>query len=242
MSVQAAQRPPDPTGLVPDDLDAGVIEDARARQRKYRRRGAALIATVIAIGALVVGFGGGGGSGTGHTNSGHSPGAEPSASFRLLRSQRAASLPVPRWVLTSFSIGFGRPSPDKQFGLDISAARGTELSGGVKVWLIPGRSGSCFATSEPPASGSGCSWNDNDLLHARGFEQYQQYMWNGEKQRIIGIAPDGVHVTFRLADGSWVPAALNSTNAYLIVRPTSDPVTETTFTHNGRTLTKPAAG
>ena len=130
MGIQTPQTPPHPTQLIPDDSDAGVIEDARARQRKYRTRGAALTAAVIAIGALIVGFGGGGGSGTGPTGSGHSAAAAPSANFRLLRSQRSSSLTVPRWVVRSLSFGVPRaPSPDKQFALNIPAARGTELSG-----------------------------------------------------------------------------------------------------------------
>jgi hypothetical protein len=237
MSVQTPQLPADTTEVIPDDLDAGVIEDARARQRKYRTHGVALTVAVISVGALAVGLGGGGGSGTGPAGSAHAAGAGPSSYFRLLRTQRS-SLPVPRWVLRSLSVGVTRlPSPKKEYALDIPAARGTELSGGVKVWLIPGRSGSCLAVSGPGASGAGCRDNDKDVLLIRGFEQYQRYTRDDEKQAVVGIAPDGVHVTFQLSDGSSVPARLNSDNAYVIVPPTSDPVVQTTFTGNGRTLT-----
>lgn len=238
MSVHTSQDRTEPVVLVTDDVDAGVIEDARTRQRKYRMFGAALIAAAIAAGGLIVGFagGGGGGSGTGRTGGGGSAGPGPSADFKLLRSQQQSSLAgLPRWVIKSFSIGVRTPSPDKQFGLDVRAARGTELSGGVKVWLIPGRSGSCFAAEGPGASGAGCGANNS--YETRGAEQYEQ---SGKSRRIIGIAPDGVHVTFQLSDGSSVPARLNSDNAYVIVRPLSDPVVATTFTGNGRTITEHA--
>jgi hypothetical protein len=62
------------------------------------------------------------------------------------------------------------------------------------------------------------------------------YQRHGETQRIIGIAPNGLRVTFRLSDGSSIPARLNSENAYVIVRPLSDRVVNTTFTGHGRTI------
>jgi hypothetical protein len=65
MAVQTPPAPPassDPTlepGLAPED---GVIEDARARQRRHRRIGWTL-AALVAVGALIAAAGGGGGAG-----------------------------------------------------------------------------------------------------------------------------------------------------------------------------------
>jgi len=158
------------------------------------------------------------------------------ADFRLLRSSSAAALP--RADIKTFSIGGGKvPSADMQFGLDINAARETELSGGVTLWLIPGRSSSCFLTTGPNAGGGGCG--ENAKLEIRGSESYQRY---GETERIVGIVPDGLHVTVRLSDGSSVPVRLNSENAYVIVRPLGDPVVKTTFTGNGRTFSESSIG
>ena len=71
------QAPPVPsTGE--RDIDAGVIEDARARQRRHRRVGATVaIAAAIAAG-LILGFAGGGANGSqrdgGHARGGGAPG------------------------------------------------------------------------------------------------------------------------------------------------------------------------
>ena len=65
MAVQTPPAPPassDPTlepDLAPED---GVIEDARARQRRHRRIGWTL-AALVAVGALIAAAGGGGGAG-----------------------------------------------------------------------------------------------------------------------------------------------------------------------------------
>jgi hypothetical protein len=59
MVLQTPQQPPSPDR----DVDAGVIDDARDRQRKQRWIGAAVIAALVVAG-LIIGFaGGGGGSG-----------------------------------------------------------------------------------------------------------------------------------------------------------------------------------
>jgi hypothetical protein len=239
MVVQTPSPPSEADQVIADGL-AGVIEDARTRQRKYRKRGAAVAAAAITTGALIVCFGGAGGSGAELSGTGHAePG--PSASFRLLRTPQTSSPPLPQWLLRSVSLGTSHtPSPEKEFGLDIPAARGTRLAGGVKVWLIPGRSGSCIATGGRSSMGSGCGPNDAALF-TRGSEQYWYYQ-NGTKQRIVGIAPDQVHVTFQLRDGASIPARLNAENAYLVVRPAGDPVTETIFTRNGRTISKRPTG
>ena len=52
---------PTPPRTPDDEIDAGVIEDARARQRRHRRIGVALLATAAALGILILGIAGGGG-------------------------------------------------------------------------------------------------------------------------------------------------------------------------------------
>jgi photosystem II stability/assembly factor-like uncharacterized protein len=63
VAVQTPERP------APDaqQTEAGVIEDARARQRRHRAGAAALVIALAAAAALILGFAGGGGSdGGGH--------------------------------------------------------------------------------------------------------------------------------------------------------------------------------
>lgn len=82
----AVQTPPAiPPAPVPE-IDAGLIEDARARQRRHRRAGAALLLAVLIAGALIAGMsGGGGGNGGRHagqkpSGSGQGPGSAPASS------------------------------------------------------------------------------------------------------------------------------------------------------------------
>jgi photosystem II stability/assembly factor-like uncharacterized protein len=66
VAVQAPERP------APDaqQTEAGVIEDARARQRRHRAGAAALLIAMAAVAALILGFAGGGDSdGGGHSGS-----------------------------------------------------------------------------------------------------------------------------------------------------------------------------
>lgn len=84
MAVQTPPAWPSTPDFAPD---AGVIEDARARQRRHRRTGVVLVAAAIAAGMLIaVMAGGGGGGGTGrHTNgepSGSGPGATHASASR----------------------------------------------------------------------------------------------------------------------------------------------------------------
>ena len=55
----ALQAPSSPRPPKEEDVEAGVIEDARARQRRFRVIGAALIAAAVVAGGLIVGFTGG---------------------------------------------------------------------------------------------------------------------------------------------------------------------------------------
>jgi hypothetical protein len=56
---------PTPPGASEPEIDAGVIDDARARQRHHRRIGAALLAAAAIVGILVLGIAGWGGGGAG---------------------------------------------------------------------------------------------------------------------------------------------------------------------------------
>lgn len=71
------QTPP-PTSLSTRDqeIDAGVIEDARARQRRHRSIAVTVLATAVAAGVLILGMGGGGGRGA----PGRNPHGQPSGS------------------------------------------------------------------------------------------------------------------------------------------------------------------
>lgn len=68
--------PPPLENADPEQVEGGVIDDARERQRRHRRFGALLI--VAALASLIAGFvTGGGGSGASQLGHGHSPGATP---------------------------------------------------------------------------------------------------------------------------------------------------------------------
>jgi hypothetical protein len=89
--MTAIQTPPHPPE-VDNNVDAGVIEDARARQRKQRRAAAVVaLATVIAVGLLLGSGGGGGRSGGGHVSKGNGGGAGGFASHVVLAAPGAAT-------------------------------------------------------------------------------------------------------------------------------------------------------
>jgi hypothetical protein len=74
----AIQTPPAPPSTPDPEIEAGVIKDARARQRRQRGISGALIAAVLAAGALIAGMSGGGGGGGRHADrrpSGSAPAA-----------------------------------------------------------------------------------------------------------------------------------------------------------------------
>ncbi|MGH2884691.1 MAG: hypothetical protein ACRDPA_18650 [Solirubrobacteraceae bacterium] len=69
------------------EIDAGVIEDARARQRRHRGIAAAVIVAAALAAGLILGFAGGGGSRTGHHTGGHGSGAGRPGT-RLIKRRR----------------------------------------------------------------------------------------------------------------------------------------------------------
>jgi hypothetical protein len=85
--LQTPDRPADLTQPVPDDVEAGVIDDARKRQQRQRHTAAAVTLIGLAIGALILGFAGGRrNSGTGQERrcAGSSPSAGTHVSARVL--------------------------------------------------------------------------------------------------------------------------------------------------------------
>ena len=77
MVVEAPPAPPSTPDALPEN---GVIEDARARQRRHRRSGVVLVTAAVAAGVLIaVMAGGGGGGGTGPSTGGRPPGSGPGA-------------------------------------------------------------------------------------------------------------------------------------------------------------------
>src|ERR1700722_2288965 len=81
------QTPPAAPSAHPG-TDAGVIEDARVRQRFHRRIGGVLVAAAVAAGLLVTGVAGGGGGGAG---TGRPAGRQPSGSGPGSGHARASS-------------------------------------------------------------------------------------------------------------------------------------------------------
>jgi len=101
------------------------------------------------------------------------------------------------------------------------------------LWVIPGRNGSCNAISERGFfQSAGCGGNAS--LVERGIEGYRQ---SGSQWQITGLVPDGSHVTLRLASGASIPAPVNADNAYVVVRPVTDPVVKTTISGPHATIT-----
>jgi len=85
----AVQTPPAPRSTPDPGIEDGVIEDARARQRRYRRIGWALAAAVVSAGALIAGLVGGGGGAGRHANGqpSNSPPFPPATGSTVLPKQ-----------------------------------------------------------------------------------------------------------------------------------------------------------
>ncbi|MGC9222094.1 MAG: hypothetical protein ACP5H2_12245 [Solirubrobacteraceae bacterium] len=81
----AVQPPLEHKRTAPEDADAGVIEDARIRQRRQRTIGAALLAAVFCAGILVLGFGGGGNRHLSGRSEQRRPPSKPAATNSSLR-------------------------------------------------------------------------------------------------------------------------------------------------------------
>jgi photosystem II stability/assembly factor-like uncharacterized protein len=86
----AVQTPPIPPRTEPD-IDAGVIDDARARQRRHQSAFATLLAVAAVVGLLVLG-GSGGGGGSGGTRDARGNGSAPNFGAHTA-SQVGAAIP-----------------------------------------------------------------------------------------------------------------------------------------------------
>lgn len=90
MAVQTRESP----GVPDQEIEAGVIEDARVRQRRHRGIGAALIVAAAVGGGLILGFAGGGGNSLGGRHHAGRPGAG-AAAHATDQAPTAASLKLP---------------------------------------------------------------------------------------------------------------------------------------------------
>ena len=155
MVLQAPQQPP-PSDR---DVDAGVIEDARGRQRRQRWIGVAVVAALIAAG-LIIGFAGGGGNPGGRSSGPGSVGAPlPSETVSL----RAPKPSVLAHAIRRCDNRRDYPSILRSVGTKDPYAKGLVLSGvtGSSVGLIAvvdGREMSCVTAIRPtgytPGGGS----------------------------------------------------------------------------------------
>jgi hypothetical protein len=87
MTLQTPQQPPSPD----QDVDAGVIDDARARQHRQRWIGTAVIAALVVAG-VIIGFSGGGGGSGGNGASPGGPGAPLPSETVSLRAPKPSLL------------------------------------------------------------------------------------------------------------------------------------------------------
>jgi hypothetical protein len=89
----ALQTPSPPPSKRDEDIEAGVIDDARDRQRQHRAIGAAAIVAALIAAGLIIGFaGGGGGSGSGGGSGHELGGAGAPVSHQALSAPKPALL------------------------------------------------------------------------------------------------------------------------------------------------------
>jgi hypothetical protein len=158
-TTQLPPRPPE----VQDDVDAGVIEDARARERKHRRVGAvAVLAAAIAAGLLLT-FGGGSGS-SGGGSAGKGNGGQ----------------------LGGFASHVVIPAPSVATSAQIAAANSAcEYEGGYPTF-VPGRVVLAQATTRYTAFISLAGGHAYDCLYGH-IGKVHAVVWNDLGS--IGVAP-----------------------------------------------------
>jgi len=151
--------------------DAGVIEEARARQRRYRGMAGAAMAAAAVIAALLFGFAGGGGGGSGGPHPGNASvpaGRRPSKSARLSPAScapghRGALQGAPSRSLLSILHVLRRPAVAVDAGSGIAAQgftsgvfvhyiRRARVVAGSTYYIYPGIVGGC-GTGESPHEG-----------------------------------------------------------------------------------------
>jgi len=210
--MAAVESPPAPTPAT--QTEAGAIEDARARQLRHRRIGAALIIAAAIAAGLIVGFAGGGG-GSGHGFNAGVLGPKAAATlydshkvpnvllkrYSILTTHRvsAAMLPADTGVRVFFGLaGVPRrgPSPARRAGLDTSDVAEVEPAPGIQIWLVPGVSGLCGFEREKGGGGGSCG----AVLEGLGPGSMGAYPGGAEA---VGFAPNAVKaVILHLSTGS----------------------------------------
>jgi len=143
----AVQTPPRTTPQRSEDVEAGVIEDARKRQRRHRGTVAALVAAALVAAGLIVGFaGGGGGSGSGGAGGRDLGGEGAPASHQTLSAPSPAVLasvvrhcdrPRPVWngIKRPFAAG---PAVDAQSGGYVALVSKAPRAGLLCMTGVPG--------------------------------------------------------------------------------------------------------
>ena len=210
--MAAVESPPAPTSSV--QTEAGAIDDARARQLRHRRIGAAVIIAAVAAAGLIVGFAGGG-AGSGHGGIAGVLGPKEAATiydshrvsnvllrrYRILTTHRvsAAMLPADTGVRVMFGlVGVPRrgPSPARRAGLDTNDIAEVEPAPGIRIWLIPGVSGLCGFEREHGGGFGGCE----KVLETLGPGSMGTYPGGAEA---VGFAPNTVKaVILHLSTGA----------------------------------------
>jgi hypothetical protein len=194
--------------------EAGAIEDARARQLRHRRFGAALIVAAAIAAGLIVGFAGGGGN-SGHEFNAGVLGPKEAATlydshqvpnvllkrYRILTTHHvpAAMLPTDTGVKVFFGLaGVPRrgPSPARRAGVDTSDIAEVQPAPGIQMWLVPGVSGLCGFEREKGGGFGSCG----AVLERLGPGSMGTYPGGAEA---VGFAPNAVKaVILHLSTGS----------------------------------------
>jgi hypothetical protein len=197
-------------------LDAGVIEEARARQRLHRSVAAAAVIAAAGIAALVIGFAGGGGSSHGAKGSlrpGRPPSTGARTSFAACLSRPAIGKPLygkPSESLLSILGVLRRPAapPDalpanaKKFVIGgpssgdvyVNYIRRARVIAGVSYWVFPEVRDFC-GRKGPPTMGL---WQSNGSGGGMGtaatIEQGDRGVGTGSftHTTIAMLIPDGV--------------------------------------------------
>lgn len=210
--MAAVESLPAPTPSA--QTEAGAIEDARARQLRHRRFGAALIIAAAIAAGLIVGFAGGGGS-SGHGFNAGVLGPKEAATlydshkvpnvllkrYSILTTQRVSAAMLP--ADTSLSVMLRHRgiqprgvNPARRFGLDTSDIAEVEPAPGIQMWLIPGVSGLCGFEREKGGGSGSCG----AALERLGPGSMGTYPGGAEA---VGFAPNAVKaVILDVSNGS----------------------------------------
>ena len=198
MAVQSPPTPPKTPTQAEPGIDAGVIEEARRRQRRHRVLGAALSVTVLIVGGLILGSSGAGGSGSGGGRHGvvqaPAPGSIPGHSASQSFPGAPASQPNPGGIAhdACFLAPPNRYLPPRSGCVTVRRA---DLTGNGQTYLVllySRLSHTHFSSPGAPASLS------------------KEFMATRAELRVI--APNGVRTTTVLKGGPGAAALLGIAN------------------------------